>query len=73
MELPPDEGIIVWVPARCDERTSPVSCDTQLLAILHTQGREVAQPVIWILESFDFLVRNLQLLQNLILRWRLLR
>lgn len=67
VELPPDEGIIVGVHVCGNEGTSPVHIETEVLKIFLTLGREELEPVARVLELGDLLLRNAELLKNLIL------
>ena len=69
-----NEVVVVGVHARRDERAAEIGAQTELLEVLHTQRREVAQPVLGVLREMridapynelrDLFRRNALLLQN---------
>ena len=67
VELPPDEGIVVWVHLSSDERTTPVCVETEIFQVLLTVRWEELKPINWILELRDLFFRNFQSLKNFVL------
>jgi hypothetical protein len=66
-ELPPNEGIIVRVHLRSDERSTVIDVDTEFLDVLPSNGREISHPMVRIDEIRDLLLADPQLAHDLVL------
>mmetsp|Transcript_2683 Transcript_2683/g.6002 ORF Transcript_2683/g.6002 Transcript_2683/m.6002 type:complete len:804 (-) Transcript_2683:561-2972(-) len=67
-ELPLDEGIVVGVHRRRDERPPPIHLDAHLLEVILRKRREVLQPEVRIHKLRDNLALDVHRLQDLPLR-----
>ena len=70
VELPPDELVVVRVLVRRDEAASPIGVDSKSLKVGHSEGREEIEPVVWILELWDFRLGDIQFHQHFVLGQR---
>ena len=72
VELPPNEGVVVWVSLGGEEGPSPVSVDTESQKGLKALWWEEVQPVVRVNEFGDLFLRDVELLKDLVLgEWHL--
>ena len=68
VELPLDKGVVVGVHVRGDEGSPPVDATAHGLDVTNSQGRKVVKPVGWDTEVGDLRLRDVTLLEDLVLR-----
>ena len=64
VELPSNEGIVVWISICSNERSTPVSVDSELAENVLANGWEEIKPMLRILKRWNVALWNIRLLQD---------
>ena len=64
VELPSDEGVIVGVLLRGDERSSPIGVNSEFLELFFADWGEEFEPVIWVLEGGNIILGQIESFQD---------
>mmetsp|Transcript_19660 Transcript_19660/g.44897 ORF Transcript_19660/g.44897 Transcript_19660/m.44897 type:complete len:689 (-) Transcript_19660:85-2151(-) len=57
-ELPANEGIVIRINSRRNERSAPIDTGTKISKVFNSDRREVFQPMVWVDELRDFFNGN---------------
>ena len=67
VKLPSDKAVIEWIHISGDERTTPISVNTEFLKVFLPLRWEELKPMNGVLESWNVLIWNTERLQDFIL------